>query len=356
MPVSEMCNCCSNPPLPPFFKWGRGSLFLYALCSLLFAFSCLPLPLEAKVTGVCSNCHTMHNSQGGSAVAKEYSSGSLVGDTTPNPCLLSFDCIGCHFSSTATTIVNNTPIILNSTSPTAPLAGGNFYYVLSADNKGHNVAGIKAQDSPLGLTPPGGTAAMASQLTCAGQYGCHGNRATGNDNLAGVKGAHHTDDPTIDGSTVGKSYRFLNGTLGKEDTDWEQDNVNTSHNEYKGAIGFTVTTTISYLCGVCHGNFHSSAGVGSASPWLRHPTDALLKSTGEYANYTTYSMVAPVARPDLSNLPAFPEVRPGTDIIMCLSCHRAHASPNYKMMRWDYKSTTLSTALSGCNVCHTSKN
>jgi predicted CXXCH cytochrome family protein len=67
-------------------------------------------------------------------------------------------------------------------------------------------------------------------------------------------------------------------------------------------------------------------------------------------------MTAPVARPNLSQLPANPNmVRPGTDVIMCLSCHRAHGSPYYKMMRWDYTSTNLLDVLSGCIVCHTSK-
>ncbi|NIN35743.1 MAG: hypothetical protein GTO60_11915, partial [Gammaproteobacteria bacterium] len=28
-----------------------------------------PLPIDAKVTGVCSTCHTMHNSQNSSAMA-----------------------------------------------------------------------------------------------------------------------------------------------------------------------------------------------------------------------------------------------------------------------------------------------
>jgi hypothetical protein len=170
---------------------------------------------------------------------------------------------------------------------------------------------------------------------------------------------HHRDDTGgITGASAGLSYRFLNGLLGKEDPDWEQDNVNTSHNEYKGSTAIE-TDTVSYLCSVCHGNFHTWVGgaseVGTASPWLRHPTDVILPGTDEYSAYTSYSMVAPVARPDPDNVLNTDEVTPGTDIIMCLSCHRAHSSPYDKIMRWDYRNATLSTALSGCNVCHTSK-
>ncbi|MBI4843227.1 MAG: hypothetical protein HY809_02740 [Nitrospirae bacterium] len=96
--------------------------------------------------------------------------------------------------------------------------------------------------------------------------------------------------------------------------------------------------------------------MGSASPWLRHPTDMVLPASGEYNSYTNYDLLAPVARADPDSVADTTRAYPGTDIVMCLSCHRAHASPYYKMLRWDYKSTVLSTALSGCNVCHTSKN
>jgi len=232
--------------------------------------------------------------------------------------------------------------------------------VLDSDARGHNVTGLTAKDSTfLTKNIPGSTTAY-TQLTCAGQYGCHGNRTAGNDDIAGVKGAHHTDDTGgITGASVGLSYRFLDSILGKEDSDWEHDNTNNSHNEYKGSTG-TATDTISYLCATCHGKFHRWQGgapeVGTASPWLRHPTDVVLKGTGEYANYITYSLVAPIARPDPTNVADTTVVTPGRDIIMCLSCHRAHGSPYYKMIRWDYKSASLSTALSGCSVCHTSKN
>jgi len=267
-------------------------------------------------------------------------------------------CIGCHASTVAGTWqgVGDAPIVFNTSAPTYGangLAAGNFYYVVNNENRGHNVTDITNYDTVFnGKYIPGSTTTYGAsvQVTCAGEIGCHGDRTSGNDELAGISGAHHTDDSGgITGGSVGLSYRFLNGILGTEDSDWEQDDTNTSHNEYKGGSGFPATETISSLCGQCHGDFHSSAGVGSTSPWLRHPTDKVLNSSGEYASYTTYSMTAPVARPTpgvSSNT-----VTPGTDIIMCLSCHRAHGSPNYKMIRWDNQAN-----MEGCVVCHTSKN
>ena len=179
---------------------------------------------QAVLSGVCSDCHTMHNSQGGQPVAYQLNT-SFTGfdpNATPGEFLLLSNCVGCHASAGSATIVNNVPVVFNTGAFYSPLAGGNFSYVRSDDINGHNVAGIKAEDISLGLTPPGG-AAMTSQLTCAGEFGCHGDRTAGNDEYAGLKGAHHTDDSGgITGGSVGLSYRFLNGISGKEDSDWEQ--------------------------------------------------------------------------------------------------------------------------------------
>ncbi len=314
---------------------------------------------QARVTGVCSGCHTMHNSQAGDYMAQTLTSGpwAFSDDTTPNPSLLLYSCVGCHTNlSTTTKTEDNVPIVFNVADPVNPLAGGNFHYLIAdgqGDASGHNVVGIIGADSNFSGYIPGSTTTYSgNQVTCAGEDGCHGDTTAGNDELAGIKTAHHTNDTGgITGDPVGLSYRFLDGILGTEDDDWEQDNDNTSHNEYKGAAS-PGTDTISSLCAKCHGDFHSSTEVGSSSPWLKHPTDRELKDSGEYADYTTYSMTAPVARPNLAALPETPDiVRPGTDVIMCLSCHRAHGSPYYKMTRWDNTAD-----MSGCVVCHTSKN
>jgi len=329
---------------------------------------------QAKVTGVCSNCHTMHNSQGGQPMAREYSGGSLVDDPDPNPALLINDCIGCHFDVGSSTIVGNTPIVLNASLPTEALAGGNFYYVDQVDYaNGHNVASISPQESPPMDVPPGfkenvsipggtGPASWDQQLTCAGTWGCHGNRNEENPYIS-IYGAHHTVG-SIDGSTVGTSYRFLYGVLGAEHVTWEQGIVENpaTHNGYKGNPDYAGMDTISYLCGQCHGNYHAHGSlggttqVGSTSPWLRHPCDISFSdvsggyTNSEYADYTTYSSTAPVA---YSSPTGSETTVDASSIIMCLSCHRAHGSPHYKLMRWDYKGWPPGT--NGCNVCHTSK-
>jgi predicted CXXCH cytochrome family protein len=349
---------------------------LFALCFLLFA-----LPLEAKVAGNCSNCHTMHNSQGGRSVAKDFDGSSFSSTDTPKENLLIYSCLGCHSATDGSTwqdSATKAPIVFNTIAPTyntaKGLAGGNFFWVIADDTTGHN---ILSSDAYLSVAPG------AVAFTTCGTNSCHANldrvvSGTGS-GLDGKQGCekchldpkHHANDHDyMVGGLVTSAeqgwYRFLSGheagvglgVEGYEDADWQKTFASNDHNEYlgnqvSGSYGFYgLGDTVTAFCTGCHGDFHGRQG--SQSPWLRHPSDAILPISGEYANYTTYDPLVPVARPflDVPNS----TVTPGADMVMCLSCHRAHASPFFKMMRWDYKSSTLSEALSGCNVCHTSKN
>ena len=338
---------------------------LIYIVSIIF-FIVLCSQVKAEVAGNCVNCHTMHNSQGGSEMA-DYGPSSGV-----NPCLTRGDCIGCHAYDISGT--DNVVNIDGSLVPqvwhdgTEDLAAGNFKYLVATgidDNKGHNVAAIDPEGDASMFPPPGDqhtTGITATNFTCAGQYGCHGDRSVPG-GIESIKGAHHTNDNTIDGNSVGTSYRFLKGVLGLENTTTPWQNVDaTDHNEYKGAtspgtssLTSPVNGTMSGFCAECHGYYHGSGTDetgGTGSPWIRHPTDFSLPSSGEYASYTAYSVVAPVARVAIPTTPSATVDPTGTDddIIMCLSCHGAHAM-NYKLMRWDNKAS-----MTGCVVCHTSKN
>jgi len=313
------------------------------------------------IQDVCGDCHTMHNSQDGAPMARDENGDPLA---TPYSRLLVSNCVGCHTSATTATIVDGVPMANNILAPVNILAAGNFHYVNLDDAAGHNVFGSNPDDV-LGNDPPGGGFPAGGdyqgQLRCAGTRGCHGyNGGHGetpyDDQLMALDGAHHENLAAADGSTVGASYRFLYGIAGMEDGDWEQDNLNSSHNEYMGSTDPANESTIDFFCAECHGEFHGAQDVGGASPWLRHPTSvALPVGLTEYEQYLTYSLTAPVARQDPFNVEDATQVTPGTDMVMCLSCHRAHGSPNYKMMRWDYRSGDLASALAGCKVCHTFK-
>jgi len=72
---------------------------------------------------------------------------------------------------------------------------------------------------------------------------------------------------------------------------------------------------------------------------------------------TNYNPQAPVAR--VSAPGAISDVVvPGTDAVMCLSCHVAHASPYPDMLRWNYTQMIAGGGGAdgqGCFVCHTQK-
>ncbi len=345
----------------------------------------------------CIDCHTMHNSQNRSTML-------LVGDTTLNPSLLRTECTGCHQGTKGASPVNsfNAPIVLYTADPGLPpadegpgymTAGGNFYWVADAggndDAKGHNVSGVSGGDAALAAPPgfgsgeaaPGGTTPgtvwASNQLGCAGTYGCHGTHDT-TDQYAALNKAHHNNtilDTTAaqpaSGAVPGESYRFLQGIKGVEDEDgdweWTATDGTNDHNQYFGVHGGGNSQTISSLCAQCHGNYHgtTAAETGGASAWIRHPTDFDLGATdagSEYRSYNggpqaaaPYSVVVPVGSNSLASVLATVNIGSINQqgVVTCLSCHRAHGSPYYKMMRWDYAASATG---GDCAVCHTSKN
>ncbi len=357
-----------------------GTLLMISIMVLWTAF---PELASAVVTGPCANCHTMHNSQNGTA-------NMMLGQTGPQGLLLKADCLGCHGIGTSKIVSlgpSEVPQVYHSDA-TGDLAGGNFKYIETDDNRGHNIVDLGIQEDTLSSPPPGhhdvsliNLDVPGGNFTCAGIRGCHGKRVGGEV----LKGAHHKNvDGQLDtADQVYNSYRFLNGVKGFENTTgsykWQNYNAD-NHNEYFGddtPMSFTscnichngtrgvmpTNNTISGFCGTCHGDFHTVQGIGgdTSSPFERHPTDVVLPGgTTEYANYNgsgnAYSIEAPVARtivPDsIDNT-----VTPGTDVVMCLSCHMAHASNYPDMLRWDYSTIIAGGGAnnSGCFICHTKK-
>jgi predicted CXXCH cytochrome family protein len=344
-----------------------------------------PWPVLAKVSGPCVNCHTMHNSQAGSPMAYTMSGATKTYTGVANKGLLTTNCVGCHQGVNSGGAV---PYVLAATEPTYgatgtegnTLAGGNFYWVSAGYNRaGHNVADFSGPDPEHGNTPPGGTA-LASQLTCAGTYGCHGSQAQEDPTLS-ILGSHHKNDMTAwqEGDSVATSYRFLDGVKGLEDSDYEYQPTSAAHNKYYGVdrLGEGDSSgTISSHCGRCHGDFHNgsgeiSAGTFSNNVWLRHPTDYDMSnarsqgdtfSDSEYFYYNDYqdtgnpySVISPVATADSSTTLNEAVYQQADDaIVMCLSCHRAHGSRYDGILRWDYKNWP-GTGFNGCALCHTAK-
>lgn len=426
----------------------------------------LALPMIAAaaqgIVGDCVDCHTMHNSEQGSAVAKVGAGGTISQEPIQN--LLRLDCIACHANPTATgptmTLSGGSVVPQVSQPSDDNLAGGNFRYSTENQRHGHNVIDLTPADAsnatqveggatifgaPPGnahadhhdessgvFTTTGGTAFDA--FTCAGARGCHGTRSqllsgdtvdNGTDNvfegvrrtgIAAISGAHHNsydgaktsdgyvgdgaghgDATTVhDGQMVADGYRFIPGlkAYGNEVDRWKNVDAS-SHNEYYAATGTFSTgcgtchlqaTTIngswglsaragfnstmpvpendmSGFCSTCHGVFHSSGTEnGTSGAFLRHPSDWVIPNSGEYSAYTSYDVTAPVARPSVATA-ADATVAPGTDMVMCLSCHAAHATDYDYMLRGDYAAMTAggyadiatATGEGFCLACHTTK-
>ena len=350
--------------------------------------------VDAKVSGVCSNCHTMHNSQNGTEVA---TAGPAPSDATPHENLLLQTCLGCHSSDSSSTYYDlggcNVPVVYYTAGePSTYLAGGNFWWVAEAggadDTKGHNVFYNEGDDNLS--EAPGNTVGTCGTDAChqnfhlpysganmgftpSGRYGCEGCHLN-------VK--HHADDGTgtkyVDSEAKGW-YRFLSGhdftdlgVKGIEDEDWQATSSATDHNEYLGVhdigggYGFRQSGgaangegTMTAFCTGCHGRFHGEQQ-SSGGAWIRHPSDAVLPTSGEYSAYNTYSIEAPVSRPTSFDWGSGPSatVTPGEDMVMCLSCHRPHGSPYQDILRWDYSDMIAGdpSKSGGCFTCHTQKN
>ena len=338
-------------------------------------------PAAAKVTGVCSGCHTMHNSQGG----------DIVATGGPFATLLTDDCVGCHSSSDSSTTYSlgtSTVPVVNyiGGAPTTHLAGGNFWWVADAggdrDAAGHNVLGISGVDS-LPFAPGG--------FNCGSNNNCHKSLAEEQIMFAGsgcqgchLSPAHHADDSATvigaDSSSTDGYYRFLSGhgvadahgVCGIEDSDWQESCNAGNHNEYlgfsapkTGTISLSNSHTVTAFCCGCHGNFHVEQENGA---WIRHPSDAVIpdRAGSEYAdafgaNGTgtgSYDPNVPVARPNFSGFfGPRSTVEIGTDMVMCLSCHRPHGSPNDDLLRWDYGDMLAGggSNTTGCFACHSRK-
>ncbi|MCG2721827.1 MAG: hypothetical protein L6290_07415 [Thermodesulfovibrionales bacterium] len=115
--------------------------------------------------------------------------------------------------------------------------------------------------------------------------------------------------------------------------------------------------TISGFCATCHGNFHSIAGIGgdTLSPFTRHPTDIVIKDSGEYAVANrAYNHLSPVGRTIVYDAPSSGVTV--SDVVTCLSCHAAHATPYADILKWDYTTMVAGGGGSGgCFTCHTTK-
>ncbi len=310
-----------------------GTIFLLAGSS--FAFH------DAGVAH-CNGCHTMHNSQDGALVDPDSPNGNawLLKDATPSDV-----CLSCHALGLGA-VFSADPLA------PAPLKGaGNFTYLLEdnlydghgggdtandgswthavpGDAAGHNIVAPSrgvAADATL-LTAPGGTF-PASQLGCSSCHDPHGT-----DDFRMLYGANRSvQDGLYTFANAAPEAQGISIFFGSES--------NSNHTAYQGGM--------SAWCGNCHGNFHNNntelihksgmaMGGSIASTYnLYNGTEDMLGAV----QATSY--LADVPFDDAANTTSSTTGPSASSQVMCLSCHRAHASSAPDAGRWDFSVTLL---------------
>ncbi|MBW1796078.1 MAG: hypothetical protein JRJ38_16920 [Deltaproteobacteria bacterium] len=311
----------------------------------------LPGSASAAVQGICSNCHTMHYSQGGTSMHTGWGTGG------PYTTLLLNDCLGCHTTTGSDPLVGAYPYVKLGSGATNDncLAGGFFRTAgpQTGDNNSNENHDIGATAAPAGFDGAETTwyTGTTNGLGCAGTNGCHGNQSD-LDDMAAISGGHHSPS----------AYRMLYvgsagvtgsgvGTNDYEEALISSPSTTAYYNVYSADV--SGDTTISELCAKCHGDFHNESGsttdCGTAGAWIRHPTDNLIP--------TSWAISSNVGPDDLKwNPPGYAgaTVTAGAERVTCISCHRAHGTAENDLLRFNYGTQLAGQTSStvGCLGCH----
>jgi hypothetical protein len=342
---------------------------------MVFTHSALVYAFHEGGVGYCQGCHKLHSTTRDLETSEEEkptetSTKRLIKSSDP-----SSTCLQCHASEDAS---NN--VLSSDGSIYSP--GGDFYWLKKAftwtvdgrfyqstgDSHGHNIVamdyGLNA-DRRL-ITAPGGTYPAAA-LSCTSCHDPHASSA-GTGVETSPTSASQAEEP-VAGTNDG-NYRLLGG-IGYDggrqapgvsfnygapialanSLDWTETDSN--HTAYGSGM--------SEWCANCHTEFLNDAGAGIRR---KHPSGNNAKIPSALANnYNSYiktgdlsdsrataylalvpfeigtsntSLLSPssIAGPDSS----------GNSNVMCLTCHRAHASAFRGIGRWDFRATFIANS------------
>ncbi len=292
--------------------------------------------------GSCKACHVMHESRDGLTVAPLPSGqpGLLLEETPSDVCLR------CHATE------NGEVFAVNPLMPALEKGGGNFIFLLEVnlndapdgasnlipgETAGHNVVAPAyglASDGRHSLSPGGSF--PAADLGCTSCHDPHGNTNFRHLNgLGPVQGdliAFSSPAPQAEGIALAGAAES-----------------NGLHTAYRSGM--------SEWCGNCHGRYHDDFQTpdvpGGGTP-LEHPSDEPLDSEIR-SHYNSYNgdddpSGGSLATGYLSAVPFEDAVSTPTSTtgpgagsrVMCLTCHRAHASSAPAAGRWDFRVGLLS--------------
>ncbi len=283
----------------------------------------------------CAGCHTMHNSQNGQLVDPTSATGHAYLLKYGNS---SDTCLNCHANYGQ----------FYSGAGFGP--GGDFYWLTKTytwsshgttktspgSSHGHNIIspakGLTA-DATL-TTAPGGDF-LASRLSCTSCHDPHGNES--------FRILYGTAvGPIYDGTRYDFNYEqpLAKGNSRKTYVGGGGNETNAQHTVYKDGM--------SEWCANCHVNFHSDETNNFVHPeedmgsTIAANYNAYVSTddtvTGTQA--TAYWGLAPfeAVNVDLATVSTTSNTEgpTGVDKVMCVTCHRAHASAFDDIGRWDF--------------------
>ena len=282
----------------------------------------------------CDGCHVTHQSRDGQPPTVIVS-GELLRGASPSEV-----CLTCH-ANTLGRVMGGDPV-----APPPELGAGNFVFLLEdslndgadaltrpipGDAAGHNLVapawGLTA-DSQFAVSPGG--AFPANQMGCTSCHNPHGG------------GTFRLLNGT--GPVQGSLYSFTNAAPRGEGLPLRGAvESRTLHTAYQGGV--------SAWCGNCHDpRFHDRY---ATARFQDHPTDEILdvdrrdtynryNGTGDPAGgMATTAYLPEVPFEDLSATTTSTAGPGGGARIMCLTCHRAHASSAPSAGRWDFNVAVL---------------
>jgi predicted CXXCH cytochrome family protein len=366
------------------------SLILVAAVAVVFGLSGISFAFHSGGVAECTGCHQMHNSNTINL--------TVAGDDSST-------CLTCHGASGQSSyhVASPSAEMAPGTPPNNEGPGGDFgwlnktYYPVIrgsvvtnfGQRHGHNIVaayydnGYLAAD-PDNTTAPGGTFSAGTSFSCVSCHDQHGkgrwttagaySKTSGAIYTSGSYGSLPSTFSTGEALSTGV-YRLLRAqdSLGGV-TFPATPPVAVVNSTYNRSEFFSQTRTaygsgMSDFCGACHPDMHSTSGI------LRHPTNRLMNGViqGNYNGYvksgnmtgsaaTSYLSLVPFeegvtySTAHITTLTSHAQTNnsvlngpssgtvPATATVMCLSCHRAHASAWENMLKWDPSQTTIVTA------------
>ncbi len=313
-------------------------LFSFCLSGIAFAFH------DGGVAH-CDGCHSMHNGSGNGNF-------TAAGPSLTNGSDASSTCLNCHDGSGRYHVASADGSNTNEGGDFSWVKDNGYTYVVRGSTKtddysnhGHSIVAADygfAADANLTAAPGGSF--LAADLGCTSCHDPHGQAQGGVTAGAAPISVSGSYGAVPVAGTIAGNYRIL---YDSNKVGFSEDAPIARANSYDGA-STQYGSGMSGWCANCHGGFYSQ----SASSHM-HPTDVAIPATynsyvatGNYTGdvSTAYDPLVPFERgvttassdlPDPTDAATAGVGVDGSSKVMCLSCHRAHASAFGNALRWD---------------------